>query len=111
MISRGNDFFSKSHINNPRKWWQKSKYYFKKYEDKSYPCEDHENPQEINDNILYHYWKEIPKNKIFNNDQDDIDFKSFEEKIIEKFGLLGHNYLKEKFYLKYQNNEKWNIDD
>ena len=53
MISRGNDMFSKSHINNPRKWWQKSKHYFKKYEDKSYPSEDHENPQEINNNILY----------------------------------------------------------
>ncbi len=35
MISRGNDFFSKSNISNPRKWWQKSKRYFKKYEDKS----------------------------------------------------------------------------
>ncbi len=40
MISRGNDFFSKSHINNPRKWWQRNKRYFKKYEYKSFPCED-----------------------------------------------------------------------
>jgi len=30
MISRSNDFFVKSHIENPRKWWQKSKCYFKK---------------------------------------------------------------------------------
>ena len=52
MISRGHDFFSKSHINNPRKWWQKSKTYFKKYEDKSFPCEEHEEPQKINDDIL-----------------------------------------------------------
>ncbi len=60
---------------------------------------------------MYQYWKDIPKNKVFNNDQEDIEFKSFEEKIIEKFGLLGQTYLKEKFYKKYQNNEKWNIDD
>ena len=60
---------------------------------------------------MYHYWKDIPKNKVFNNDQEDIEFKSFEEEIIKKFGLLGQTYLKEKFYKKYQNNEKWNIDD
>ena len=35
MISRSNDYFSKSHIENPRKWWQKSNRYFKKFEDKS----------------------------------------------------------------------------
>ena len=29
MISRGHDFFSKSHINNPMKWWQKSKTYLR----------------------------------------------------------------------------------
>ena len=52
MISRGNDFFSKSHISNPRKWWQKTKSYFKKYEDKSFPCEENEVPQNINDEIL-----------------------------------------------------------
>ena len=84
MISRGNDFFSKSNINNPRKWWQRSKRQFKKYEDKSYPCEDHENPQEINDNILYPYWKKVPENNVFNNDQEDIDFKDREENIIER---------------------------
>ena len=78
MISRGNDFFSKIYINNSRKWMQKTKYYFKKYEDKSYPCEDHENPQEINNNILYDYLKNMPKNKILEKDQEDIDFKSFE---------------------------------
>ena len=61
--------------------------------------------------ILFPHWKNVPKNKIFNNDQDDIEFKTFEEKIIEKFGLIGHNHLKEKFYKKYQNNVKWNIDD
>ena len=49
---------------------------------------------------MYQYWKDIPKNKVFNNDQEDIEFKSFEEKIIEKFGLLGQTYLKEKFYKK-----------
>ena len=54
MISRGNDIFSKSHIKNPRKWWQRSKRYFKKYEDKSFPCDDNQNPQDINDNILYY---------------------------------------------------------
>ena len=42
----------------------------------------------------------IPENKIFNNENEDIDFKSFEENIIEKFGLLGQTYLKEKFYEK-----------
>ena len=52
MKARENDFFCKSHINNPRKWWKRSKRYFKKYEDKSYPCEDYENPQDINNNIL-----------------------------------------------------------
>ena len=52
MISRGHDFFSKSHINIPRKWWQKSKTYSKKYQDKSFPCEEHEEPQKINDDIL-----------------------------------------------------------
>ena len=60
---------------------------------------------------MYQYWKDIPKNKAFNNDQEEIDFKSFEENIMEKFDLIGHSYLKEKFYKKYNNNEKWNIDD
>ena len=40
MIYRSNDIFSKSHIKNPRKWWKHTKRYFKKYEDKSFPCED-----------------------------------------------------------------------
>ena len=40
IISLSNDFFSKSHIKYPRKWWQRNKRYFKKYEDKSFPCED-----------------------------------------------------------------------
>ena len=35
MILRSHDFFSKSHIKDPRKWWQKTKWYFKKYEDKN----------------------------------------------------------------------------
>ena len=111
MISRGHDMFSKNHINNPRKWWQKSKRYFKKYEDKSYPCEDQEYPQEINDNILYPHWKKVPENKAFNNDQEDIEFKDFEENIMNKFGLIGQTHLKEEFYLKYNSNEKWSFDD
>ncbi len=62
---------------------------------------------------MFPHWKDVPKNKAFNNDQEEIDFKSFEEKIMNEFDLEGHSYLKENFYNKYnkKNNEKWIIDD
>ena len=111
MISRGNDFFSKSHINNPRKWWQKSKRFFKNMKTKVSLAKIMKILKILMTIYYSHTGKMFQKIKKFNNDQDDIEFKTFEEKIIEKFGLIGHNHLKEKFYKKYQNNIKWNIDD
>ena len=50
---------------------------------------------------MFPHWNDIPKNKAFNNDQEENDFKSFEEKIMNEFDLEGHSYLKENFYNKY----------
>ena len=39
-----------------------------------------------------------PKNKCFTSDLFELDFKEFEEEIMKKADLIGHNYLKDMFY-------------
>ena len=46
--------------------------------DKSYPCEINEDPQKINDEILYEYWSQKPINEAFDNDELNKEFKDFE---------------------------------
>ena len=53
MKKREEDNFSKSSTKNPRNWWKKSNSYFKPFVDRNFPCEDDQDPQSINDNILY----------------------------------------------------------
>ena len=79
MLLRSHDFFSKSHIDNPRKWWQKTKYYFKKFEDKIYPCEDHENPQEITMFTEHNYFLAILMSFSY---IDNFQFSSFNTYLI-----------------------------
>ena len=41
--------FSKESLTNPRTWWNKLKFIYKPYEDKSFPCKEGQKPEEINE--------------------------------------------------------------
>ena len=52
MKQNEESIFSKNSVKNPREWWKKSKFIYKPYQDRSFPCKDGQKPEEVNE-ILY----------------------------------------------------------
>ena len=92
MKQNEESIFSKNSVKNPREWWKKSKFIYKPYQDRSFPCKDGQKPEEVNE-ILYEYWKEVSKDKSMSTTKANEKFKNFEFKVIHKYGFKGHSEL------------------
>ena len=83
MKQNEESIFSKNSVKNPRECWKKSKFIYKPYQDRSFPCKDDQKPEEVNE-ILYEYWKEVSKDKSLTTKESNEKFKNFEFKVIHK---------------------------